>query len=260
MSVVYLYGFVPNEAQLPAAGLLGVGDVEAEILTGDGFGAVIGRVPGESYGEAALEARARDMEWVAEQGLRHEQVVAWFVDHAVILPSRLLTLFSSDGSLERRMAKDGPRIRAALDRFSGLREWNLKVGYEASRLADHLGEVSEEIARLDREIEGATPGRRYLLEKKRHDLARDQTRAVARDLAGDLLAAIEEHARDSARVAPAEDGAPIVLNAALLLHREQEPNALRHLEREQARLARLGVTVEFTGPWAPYRFMDEPGG
>lgn len=260
MSVVYLYGFAPAGTRLPDGGLLGVGDAEVEILDGDGFAAIIGRLPDERYGEAALEGRVKDVEWMAEQGLRHEQVVAWFVDHAAILPSRLLTLFSSMAALERRMAQDGQRLRATLDRFAGLREWDLKVGYDASRLAAHLGEVSAEIGHLDRQIETAAPGRRYLLEKKRRDLARTESRTIAGDLARDLLAGLETHARDTARVAPVEDGAPVVLNAALLVGREHEAAALRHMQREAERLDRLGMIVHYTGPWAPYRFLDDDHG
>jgi hypothetical protein len=61
--------------------------------SGRGFGAVIGRPETVSSADA-LERNCADVEWMAEQGLLHEQVVAWFVDHAAILPSRLLTLFS----------------------------------------------------------------------------------------------------------------------------------------------------------------------
>jgi len=257
MSVVYLYGFVPQGTTLPTAGLLGIDDTEVELLAGDGFAAAIGRLSDARYGEAPLEQSVQDMAWMAEQGLRHEQVVAWFVDHAAILPSRLLTLFSSTAALELRMADDGPRIRATLDRFEGLREWDLKVAYDADRLAQHLGEVSDEVGRLDREIAEAAPGRRYLLEKKRRDLARTESRAVAGDLARNLLGYLEAHARDSARVAPTEDGAPVVLNAALLVPRTDEADALEHMRREAERLAGLGMIVQYTGPWAPYRFLDD---
>lgn len=256
MSVIYLYGFAPADASLPGDGLLGVADADVELVPGDGFNAVVARLPADDYGPAALERNSGDMEWMAEQGLGHEQVIAWFVDHASILPSRLLTLFSSMTTLTERMQRDADRIRAGLERFRALREWDLKVAYDPQRLEENLGEVSTEIARLDREIDQAAPGRAYLLRRKRADLARVEARGAARRLARELLDSLGAHAAEVARPTPVSDDAPVVLNAALLLRRDHEADALEHARRESDRLADLGVLVQYTGPWAPYRFLE----
>lgn len=258
MSVLYVYGFAPPATELPPGGLLGVGDAEIELVPYDGFAAVVGRLPEDEYAGEALERHGTDVEWMAEQGLRHEQVVAWFVDHASILPSRLLTLFSSRAALDARAHADADRVRAALDRFAGLREWDLKVGFEAAVLEEHLGEVSDEIRRLDAEMEAAAPGRAFLLRKKRADLARTEARAAAVRLARQLLDDIAAHAVEVARLTPPADQAPVVLNAAVLLSREREGAALEVAERETDRLGRLGLVVRYTGPWAPYRFIEGP--
>jgi hypothetical protein len=260
MSVVYLYGFAPADVALPEAGLLGVGDAEVELIPGDGFVAVAAALPSEDFGADALDRTSGDMEWMAEQGLRHEQVIAWFVDHAAIVPSPLLTLFSSAAALTARLDRDADRIRAGLDRFASLREWDLKVGYDPARLQEHLGEVSTEIARMDREIDEAGPGKAFLLKRKRADLARVEGRAAARDLARQLLDGLRPFAAEVARPTPVSDDAPVVLNAALLIPRDAEAEALAHARRESERLVALGVLVQYTGPWAPYRFLETPDG
>jgi hypothetical protein len=256
MSVTYLYGCVPPATRLPDGGLLGVGDREVALLPADGFEAVIASLPDSEFAGAALERNCGDVDWMAAQGLRHEQVIAWFVDHASVLPSRFLTLFSSTDALQESIGRDSPRIREALTRFDGLREWDLKIGYDATRLEEHLGEVSGEIRRLDQEIEQATPGKAFLLTKKRQDLARTEGRAAARRLAHELLAALDPAATEVARLALTADDTPVVLNAALLIPRTREDTAMELANREALRLARLGIAVWYTGPWAPYRFLD----
>lgn len=257
MSLIYLYGFVPEGTGLPERGLLGLGDSPVELIAGPGFGAAIGGVPEEEYGEAAVEVRGGDVEWMAEQGLRHEQVVAWFVDHASILPSRLLTLFRSEDALRTVMDREADRILSDLERFEGRREWNIKVFYEPAPLLEHLAELSEEIARLDEEIARAGPGKRFLLEKKRKDLAATESRAAARGLASKLLQGLRARAEDTATLATPSEGAPVVLNAALLVPSEREAELRDYVEAEERRLRTFGMTVEFTGPWAPYRFLGE---
>lgn len=258
MSVIYLYGCAPQDAHLPEGGLLGVGDAEVELMAADGCAVVFASLPDAEFGGEALERNCADVDWMAGQGLRHEQVIAWFVDHASILPSRFLTLFSSIDALRERIEREGDGIRDGLRRFEGLREWDLKVGYDAPRLEEHLGEVSDEIRRLDEAIEQATPGKAFLLTRKRRDLARTEARAAARRLAHDLLSSLETDAAEVARLALTADETPVVLNAALLIPRAAESDALERANREAQRLGSLGIAVWYTGPWAPYRFL-EPG-
>lgn len=258
MSLIYLYGFAPSEAPMPEQGLLGVVDTEVEAITEGAATAVVSRVPESVFAGENLERHCADVDWMASLGLSHEQVVAWFVDHASILPSRLLTLFSSESALREAMARESDRIRGELDRFAGLREWDLRVGFDADRLTDHLGEVSDEVAGLDREIEAASPGKRFLLEKKRKDLAGTETRAAARRLSRGLLDTLSDLAVEVTTLDPPADQEPTTLNGALLVEQDREAELRRRVEEERERLEPLGLNIRFTGPWAPYRFMGGP--
>lgn len=257
MSVIYLYGFVPAGTELPANGLLGVADAPVERVEGPGFDAVVSRIESDDFSDEALEQKSGDVEWMAEQGLSHEQVVAWFVDHASILPSRLLTLFSGDSAVRATMEREAARVRSELERLAGYREWDLKVGSDAARLMANLAAVSEEVGRLDREIEEAGPGKRFLLEKKRKELARTEGRDAARRLARELLDALRPLAHDVVTLDPPADATPSTLSAALLVSRDEERALLDRIEQERARLEPLGLTFQVTGPWAPYRFMRD---
>lgn len=257
MSVIYLYGFVPEQTELPEGGLLGVDDSEVERVDGSGVAAIVSPVDSDEFQGEALERHSSDVEWMARHGLRHEQVVGWFVDHATILPARFLTLFSGREAVRDAMVREGGRIRTELDRFADLREWDLRVGYDEQRLLAHLGEVSEEVASLDREIAAAGPGKRFLLEKKRNDLARTEGRGAARRLARDLVDELRPLARDAVTLNPPVDAQPATLNTALLVERDAESALRDRFARERERLEPLGLTVQLTGPWAPYRFMEE---
>lgn len=258
MSRLYLYGFVPADAALPAHGLLGIGDGEVRLLEVDGVAAVVSPVPQDEFDDDRLTERSSDLEWLAALGLQHEQVVAWFVDHSWILPSRLLTLFSGQEAVRVAAAGDAGRIRAELERLEGVREWDLKVGYRPARLEEHLAAVSDAIASLDREIESATPGKRFLLQKKRKDMARIEGQASARRLARELLAELEPLARETRRTTPPTEDAPVLLNVAFLMPRDSEDELVERAARLGDRLTGLGLVVQLSGPWAPYRFLDPP--
>jgi hypothetical protein len=259
--VLYLYGFVPADAPPPPPSLSGVAGMPVRLLELGEVCAVTALLPPDRFDPTTLEARLEDLGWVGEQGLAHERVVLWYVDEAQILPARLFSIYSGEAALRAAMATALPRIAAQLRALGDRREWNLKVAYDAAELARHGADVSAEVRALDDEISAAPPGRAYLLQRRRTDLLKREVSRAAKRLAAELLESLAGHA-DSTLALPlsgADDAGTVVLNAALLVSRDRE-SALRELAaRECARLEALGMLPAFTGPWAPYRFVEESG-
>ena len=256
--VVYLYGFVPLAAPAPPAALAGLEGRAVERLELDGLAAIVSDLPGDGYTADAVDARLADLQWVAERGLAHERVVAWFVDHAEIVPVSLLTLYSSREALRAALAPRAGAVQAQLERLRGRREWDLKVACHREELARHAGEVAPEVHALDAEIAAAAPGRRFLLERKREDLVKRELGSAARHVAQQFLDEVRPHAEAVVPLTlpPTAAELPVVLAAALLVPREREEE-LRTLVGMRAReLELLGFSVELTGPWAAYRFLE----
>lgn len=195
---------------------------------------------------------------MATQGVSHERVVAWFVDHAQIVPVPLFTLYSSEEALRAEVANRSEAIVSRMKRLAGLREWDLKIAYRPAEVEAHAAELSPEIATLDRQIAVAAPGRRFLLEKKRSDMLKSEVTRAASRAANDLIDLVRPHVRD-VKLAPlaAEAGdLPVITNAALLVAADAE-QSVRDLVRARADDLRAhGIEVIYSGPWAPYRFVD----
>jgi hypothetical protein len=258
-TVAYLYGFVPAETAPPPATLTGVGEAEVELLDAGGFHAVVSLLPEREYGGERLQARLKDLGWVGEQGIRHESVVTWFVDRTAIVPARLFTVFSSPAVLAQEAGARRAAIETGLERFRHAHEWDLKVAYDHEEVSAHLGELSDEAAELDRRILEAAPGRRYLLERKREELARREARRVAVQLARSLLGEVGRIAEDvvELEIPAARQDLPVVSSAALLVS-DERAEELRQLVAESSEtLEPRGVRATLTGPWAPYRFVAE---
>jgi hypothetical protein len=261
--VLYLYGFVPRDAPPPSSALSGLDGADVELMDAGGFQAVISRLADPVYGSDELHERLKDLAWVGARGLAHERVVTWFVDCSTIVPARLLTIFSSPPALSDRAQEVRHEVEEALARFSQAREWDLKVSYRTDELLPHVGAISEEVAELDRAMGAARPGRRYLLQRRRDELARTECVSAARRIARELLDALAPQVHDvvELEVPDVREGLPVVLNAAVLVPRHAEEDVRASVTARGAELADLGVHVTFTGPWAPYRFAAaEPHG
>jgi hypothetical protein len=229
--------------------LLPVGEVRA----------VVSYVPADVYDADSIETRLQDLSWVAEQGVGHETVVAWFVDHSEILPASLFTLYSGDDALRGAMSKRSTQLASELARLKNKREWDVKISVNEKELERHAAALSPRIAELEQEAAAAAPGKRYLLERKRNDLLKTETRSAANALANDAFAAVKAIAVDH-RVLPiprTTDDLPVILHGALLVERERETDLVVALEDASQRLEGRGLTVAFSGPWAAYRITGD---
>jgi hypothetical protein len=258
---VYLYGFVPAAAPVPPADLAGVADAPVRLIDLGEVRAAVSDLTGDVYSAESLERRMQDLVWVGEQGLAHERVVVWFADHSEILPARMFGLYSGDAALRSAVSSRRAEVSAALRALTGRREWNLKVAYDTAELARHGAAVSPALRRLDEEMAAAAPGRRYLLERKRSDMLKHEVARAGRALAHELLDVLRTHAED-VRVLPQtepDDAGSVLLNAALLVTRDAEPALRADAERLHEHYTALGMIVSFSGPWAPYRFVEPYG-
>lgn len=259
--VVYLYGFVPSNAPVPSSEVAGVADVPVRLLDLGAVHAVVADLPATTYAAELVESRLNDLDWVGEQGMAHERVVVWFADHSEILPARLFSLYSGDTALRTAVRARMEEVKSGLHSLSGRREWNLKVAYDADELASHGSQISPELNRMDEEMAAATPGKRYLLQRRRADVLKRELGRAARSLADELHHALGEHAVDT-RVLPlteSDDSGTVVLNAALLVSRDAEAALRSRAADLYQHYTALGMIVSFSGPWAPYRFVDVYG-
>lgn len=251
----YLYGFVPTDAVVPP-GLVGLGGSDVRLLDVGAVQAVISAVPADVYDPARIDERIQDLKWVSEQGVSHEAVVAWFVDNSEILPVSLFTMYSTSRALEEATLPRAAELAAEIERLRNKREWDVKISFNEQEVERHANSLSTRIAEMDRDLAAATPGKRYLLMKKRADVLKAETRKAAQALADEAYAALHPHTV-AARTLPipqTRDALPVILHAAMLVERRAEPSLMEALEREGRKLEAVGVELRFSGPWAPYRF------
>jgi hypothetical protein len=228
-----------------------------EVLSLPDLGAVISHVSASEFSQERVDQSLQDLAWVAEQGIAHERVVAFFVDHAQILPASLFTLYSSDNALRSSVTAQHDAILAELRRLADVREWNLKISYDAGVLSAELNRFSAAVQRIDSEIVAAAPGRKFLLEKKRAELVKTEVVRAARAQAERVQGAVAPLCAET-RTLPlpqSKDALPVVLHSALLVARDREEAVVQQLEQERAALGDSGLTLAFSGPWAPYRFV-----
>lgn len=259
-TLTYLYGVVPLDTPEPPETLRGVDGHAVRLLRGGGVMGAVSEVPTDLYAEDPLNARLTDLAWVGERGVAHERVLTWFADRGTVIPLAPFSLHHDEARVRERLEEDSARYQKVLARLAGRQEWSIKVWRIESAISEHLDELSPRVRALTDEMQKASPGRRFLLTKKRDAARVEELRTVSGEVARQVFEELRERAEASQVLpipAPVEGSErTLALHAAFLVPETEFSPFQQSVSALAARYRRTGFDWEFTGPWPPYHFAS----
>jgi hypothetical protein len=254
-----VYGIVPAALD-PVSAPDGLDDARVATETFDGVAALVSSIDAAAYAPDALERSTADVDWLSPRAVAHDRVLTWASDRGAVVPMPMFTLFSGPDAVRSMLRERSAQLAASLQRVARGREYALRVYRVDAELMDAMVELSPRLAELAAAAVAATPGQRYLLERKLDGEKRDEMRLVGREVIDSIVAELSAHAEDAARspIPKVSDGAAgsgtMVLNAAFLVAPDQMTGFQQTLTSLIERHGTRGFRFDFTGPWPPYHF------
>jgi hypothetical protein len=194
---------------------------------------------------------------VSAAAVSHEAVVEHFVDADAVLPMKLFTIFTDDDRVVAHMRAERARLAATAKRVAKHQEWGVRVRLDRTTAA---AAAERRIERARRPSSSAGSGAAYLSRKKAQRDVSLELGTRARETVAELYDRFAAKARLARRRAATElpaTGGSLLLDAAFLVARSRA-RAFRALAAREARaLAPDGYTVDLTGPWPPYTFVQD---
>lgn len=250
----YVYGIVPTDAApiVDGAGLLGIDGGSVRALAAGPFAAAYSEVDEDEYGEARLNDRVRDLEWLTPRASAHQAVNARILELVgVVLPLSFGTLYRDDDRVREMLREDVSARAERLRALEGRGEWVVTVVRDGGEERDGNGELRD----IDRRIAESAPGRGYLLTKRRASVSREATARADADAAERALAELVRASERAYREPVAQGGEDVVvLRVSLLAPRGKATEIDGAIARLGDELGPLGYHVRSTGPWPAYRF------
>lgn len=260
----YVYGIV--QAGFDATGSpSGVDDSPVTVETSGQLAALVSRVPKSGYGARVVERNSGDVAWLSPRAMAHDRVLTWAQDHGGVIPLPMFSLWGTRAALARSLAKQAPDLARVFERVSGADEFGLRVHRRDAEMLESIDDLDDETAQLRRQARAASPGQRYLLERKLADQAKRAARAASHRMAKRIFEDLRAMARDAvARPLVPEAGrapdATLVLNGAFLVDRKRVDEFRAAVGAHVREYQPRGLSFDFTGPWPPYNFVGEGRG
>jgi hypothetical protein len=250
-TVTYVYCVVKTGSGKPVLGKAprGLPGAAAPRLleVGGGYDAVVASAPLARFSAEAIEARLRDLEWVAACGAAHEAVVEHGGRRGTVVPMKLFTIFSSDERARAHVAKMRRTLDRVVARIAGCEEWGLRVLFDEARAAERA------TARAPAPATGAA----FLQRKKDLGDAKRRLANVAQGEVEDLYRRLARTVKKAVRRAPPsrELAGRVLLDAAFLVPHANAKTFRAAVTGAAKGLAKGGYHVTLTGPWPAYSFV-----
>lgn len=258
--VTYVYGIVADGTplgSLPA----GIEDAPVTMIAEGTLRALVSRLDAGAYSPAPLESHVGDVEWIGPRARAHDTVVTWASDRGAVVPLPMLSLFRDDDGVRAMLRARGDELRATLERVRAGREYGVRL-FRPHELPDTLlAAHSPRMAALAARAREATPGQRFLLERKLAAERAAEERHAAATIARETFGALRALAVDARRrPLPSREGEglPAILDASFLVAEARYDAFRSALTAIASRHAADGFHVEFSGPWPPYSFVTPP--
>jgi len=222
-------------------------------------------VGADDYAPARVEALTADVDWVSERAMAHDRVLTWASDNGPVIPFPMWTLFRDAKAVKAMLKKRMNELQRTFERIADGREFIVRVYVQPGVLKDKLIDQSSELQSLEAEAAKASPGQKYLLERKIEGLRKDAGRDVATKAAAEIHDALRAGSMETVREQPVNSGAPreqgrAILNASFLVAPAKVVEFQRALTRMVTKYEPSGFKFDFTGPWPPYHFVGERSG
>ena len=257
----YVYGVVGASVETATAPRGIDGGAVSVIPSGD-VAALSTSVNADDYAPDKVEALTADVDWVSERATAHDRVLTWASDVGAVVPFPMWTLFSDAKGVSSMLSKRMNELQRTFERIRDGREFIVRMYVQAAVLKGHLAEHSDELTSLEAQAAKATPGQKYLLERKIENLRRDAGRDLTGKVADEIHGALSSAAMETVREQPVNSGAPreqgrAILNASFLVAPARVVGFQRELTSMVNKYEPSGFKFDFTGPWPPYHFVGE---
>lgn len=257
----YVYGVVPASIKTETAPK-GIEQGAVSLIPSGQYAALATSVRAEDYAPDRVEALTADVDWVSERAMAHDRVLTWASDNGPVVPFPMWTLFRDAKAVKAMLSKRLPELRQTFARLDGGREFIVRIYVQSSALMQNLNSHVAELRQVEEEMATASPGQKYLLQRKLEGLRRDAGRDVASKAALEIFDSLRNCSMDTVREQPVNSGAPreqgrAILNASFLVDPTRLVQFQSALTQMVEKYESSGFKFDFTGPWPPYHFVGE---
>lgn len=226
----------------------------------DGFYVIVKYVSESEFSEENLKMNLSDIQWLETNAREHIRVIGLIMEYSTVIPFKFGTIYHSENSLAKFIADYSDSLTENFLIIRGKEEWAVKVYCNRKVLNERIDELSEDAAILEKQILASSPGKAFLLKRKKIELTENEIDRLCKNYGQkyyDEFKVLSE-ATSLNNLLPKEFTGreeAMILNATFLVSKNTVADFVNTADTLQRKDRNSGFTIEATGPWPPFSFI-----
>jgi hypothetical protein len=255
--LIYVYCMIKNSPQQEGDFLSG----KVEFLSVEPYWVGVKFVSPDEFSEENLKKNLSDLAWIEVKTRDHIRVISGIMRNHTVIPFKFGTIFRSAESLQKFIQEYSSSLAANFHAIQDKEEWAVKIYCDKKVLNRQMSELSEDVKALEKQILESSPGKAFLLSRKKNELI-EQNIGKLMKINGQKC--FEEYKNIShvsrinnllpREVTEREDD--MILNAVFFIDKTKAADFVRIADLQEGKYRSVGFSFEVTGPWPPFSFVS----
>ncbi len=249
----YLYSVI-NSGALLCLGDIGINDSSVFTICHKDIAAVVHSCQAEAY---RTQDNLKAKEWI----LAHNYVIdTASKKFGTVLPFAFDTIVKGNNeTIKIWLNENYETLKNELDKFNNKDEYSVQVFCYQDMLIEKLARSDRELNELKDEMDKASKGTAYLIKRKFELKKKDAIRVEISKLSDEFYSELRELVEklkvepNPSKIPGKYEGMKPIVEFSCLVHKDDVEKLGEVLDKINER---EGFAVRFTGPWAPFSFVD----
>ena len=224
------------------------------------FHVVVKYVSSEEFSEENFKRNLSNIEWLENNAREHVEVITTLMDRNTAIPFKFGTIFNAEDSLRKFITDYSDSLFENFRHIEGREEWSVKIYCDRKSLSEQIDELSEETAALEKQIMASSPGKAFLLKRKKNELVENEMDRICKSYGQNYYDEFKKLSVSTnlnnllpKEFTGSED--TMILNAAFLVNKTKVNDFRNTVDILRKEDGNSGFCIETTGPWPPFSFI-----
>lgn len=229
------------------------------LVFGD-FHVVVKYVSSEEFSEENFKRNLSDIEWLETNAREHVEVINALMARNTVIPFKFGTIFHAESSLAKFITDYSDSLLKNFHQIEGKEEWSVKIYCDRKSLSEQIDELSEETAALEKQIMASSPGKAFILKRKKSELIENEMDRICKSYGQNYYNEFKTLSVSTSlnNLLPKEFTGredTMILNAAFLVRKAIVNDFINTVDILRKKDGHSGFFIETTGPWPPFSFI-----
>jgi len=225
------------------------------------FSVVVKYVSDGEFSEENLKRNLSDIQWLEIHAREHIETINKIMEQTTVIPFKFGTIFQTEESLKKFINDYSDSLAQNFQHIAGKEEWAVKMYCDRKKLSDQIDELSEEAAALEKQIMASSPGKAFLLKRKKAELIENEMDRLCKYFGQKYYDDFKNLSESVSlnNLLPKEFTGRVdtmILNATYLVNKTNLTDFKTKVNQLSKENENSGFFIEVTGPWPPFSFIS----